>query len=102
VSSVFAPPAINLSLFLNAFDKFLRTKYGFTGNGTKPTEVNPVYCNSGWAGGLERLIKTRNDGARAGGRKVADTGWKPDELPVDVGRQPGHVEWTPPVAIRYI
>lgn len=81
VSAVFAPEVFNLSQWLNAFDKFLRSKYGFTGNGADPAKINPVACNSGWAGGIERLIKARSDGARAGGRKVIETGWKPGGAP---------------------
>jgi hypothetical protein len=67
----------NLSVWLNAFDRFLRGKHGFTGNGTDPRVVNPVECNIGRMAEAERLIKARSDGAQAGGRKVVDTGWKP-------------------------
>jgi hypothetical protein len=33
----------------------------------------------------ERMIKARSDGARAAGRKVQDTGWKPDGAPANPG-----------------
>ncbi len=60
LSSLFpAGVAANLSLWLNGVDKFLRARYGYTGNGVDVRVVNPVDCNNGWKGGLERMIKAR-------------------------------------------
>ncbi len=83
VSSAFAAGAgPNLSLWLNSFDRFLRSKYGFSGNGADPRVMNPVDCNIGRLSDAERTIKARSDGARSAGRKVIDTGWKPGDAPV--------------------
>ncbi len=82
VSSAFPTGVANLSLWLNEFDRFLRARYGFRGNGTDPRVMNPVDCNIGRTTEVERTIRARSDGARAGGRKVIDTGWKPGGVPV--------------------
>lgn len=80
VSAVFlSGPGANLSQWLQGFDRFLRAKYGFTGNGTDPRVVNPVDCNLGWTVDAERMVRARGEGARAGGRNVIETGWKPGD-----------------------
>lgn len=103
VSSAFPSGAANLSVWLKEFDRFLRARYGFTGNGTDPRVMNPVDCNIGRTTEVERVIRARSDGARAGGRKVVDTGWKPGGAPVaasapakDDDREPAPAPAPPP------
>lgn len=103
VSSAFAAGVANLSVWVNGFDRFLRAKYGFKGNGVDPRVNNPVDCNIGWMSEAERMIRARSEGARAGGRKVVETGWKPDGAPVatqgtakDDDREPAPAKAPPP------
>ena len=61
--------AENYSLWNRGFYQTLTQKYGFKGNSI---------CNSIALDLGRRLFAALNEGARAGGRKVVDTGWKYD------------------------
>lgn len=99
VSAAFSTgPGANLSLWLNAFDKFLRNRYGYTGNGVDVRAMNPVECNIGSATLVARLIRARSEGARAGGRKVVGTGWKPGDAAAAAVRPAKDDDREPPPA----
>ncbi|HTO72795.1 MAG TPA: hypothetical protein VMJ30_03200 [Gemmatimonadales bacterium] len=67
-SAVFpAPAAINVAEWQIAWMKYLAAQYGYKGE---------VYCSDGSRGNATRMMAARVEGARAGGRKVIDTGWQ--------------------------
>jgi hypothetical protein len=61
--------AVNLSLWYRGFDAHLSQKYAFKGR---------IDCNIASLVEVKRLMDARIAGARAGGKKVVDTGWKYD------------------------
>ena len=61
--------AENYSLWSRGFYQTITQKYGFKGNSI----CNSIVLDIG-----RRLFAALSDGARAGGRKVVDTGWKYD------------------------
>jgi hypothetical protein len=69
VSAVFdGKPTVNLAQWQIDFSKYLGPKKGFIGT---------VSCRNGSKGQAERMVNARIDGARAAGREVVETGWKP-------------------------
>lgn len=61
--------AVNLSLWYRGFNEHLSQKYAFKGR---------IDCNIASLVEVKRLMDARIEGARAGGKKVVDTGWKYD------------------------
>lgn len=64
---------VNLSFWYRGFSQHLRQKYSYTGE---------VFCNVGSPQEDARIMGARIAGARAAGKKIVDTGWKFDMIPV--------------------
>ncbi len=78
VSAVFdLPQPANLATTQMAWMKYLTAKHGYTGDPATVGRINPVYCSDGGRGDPARMIAARVAGARAAGRTVVETGWKP-------------------------
>jgi len=79
ISSVFDLPTPGLGEAPRAWTKFLAAKYGYKGQGVDPTKQNPTHCGDGGWGDPARMVRARIAGAKAAGRKIVETGWKPGD-----------------------
>ena len=69
LSAVFVPPQpIAIYQWVQGFTKYLTAKYQYKG---------AVDCTNENIAVAQRIIQAYTDGAKAAGRKVVDTGWKP-------------------------
>jgi hypothetical protein len=77
VSAVFDfPQPVNLAAAEIAWMKYLGAKYGYKGDPSTRTRINPTYCSDGTRGDPARMMAARVAGAKAVRREVIETGWK--------------------------